>query len=48
MTTEPDNKHIAFSLINPSRYMTITYVVSLSIIAALSIVVHVMLDRVIV
>lgn len=32
---------------NPSRYMTLTYIVSLSIIAALSLVVHFMLDKVI-
>ncbi|MDF2178895.1 type IV pili methyl-accepting chemotaxis transducer N-terminal domain-containing protein [Aliiglaciecola sp. CAU 1673] len=32
---------------NPSRYMTLTYVISLSIIAALSLVVHFMLDSVI-
>lgn len=32
---------------NPSRYMTITYIASLSVIAILSIVVHVMLDKVI-
>ena len=33
---------------NPSRYMTLTYVISLSLIALLSIAVHLMLDKVII
>lgn len=32
---------------NPSRYMTLNYIVSLSIIALLSVAVHIMLDNVI-
>lgn len=48
MSSKAVSSHIAFSFTNPSRHMTITYVVSLSIIAALSIAVHMMLDRVIV
>lgn len=38
----------ASSIANPSRYMTVTYVLSLTLIGILSVVVHVMLDRVIV
>ncbi|WP_334064618.1 diguanylate cyclase [Alteromonas genovensis] len=48
------NKKIAHSSLNegieisnPSRYMTITYTVSLSFIAVLSLLVHLMLDKVI-
>ncbi|WP_088329916.1 diguanylate cyclase [Lacimicrobium sp. SS2-24] len=37
----------AFRIDNPSKYMTITYVVSLSVIALLSLAVHVVLDKVI-
>jgi hypothetical protein len=40
MTTGSDSPRAAFSWDNPSRYMTITYMISLSVIALLSIVVH--------
>lgn len=48
MSTEFDSEVATSSMTNPSRYMTLTYVLSLTLIGILSIVVHVMLDRVIV
>ncbi|RTE85488.1 MULTISPECIES: diguanylate cyclase [Gammaproteobacteria] len=47
MSTDSNNIVNADELRNPSRYMTLTYVVSLSLIAILSLLVHLMLDRVI-
>ena len=48
MSTEFGSEVATSSITNPSRYMTLTYVLSLTLIGVLSIVVHVMLDRVIV
>ena len=42
--TPPDN---LINISNPTRNMTLTYVLSLSVIAGLSLIVHFMLDRII-
>ncbi len=46
-TTQRVEDNHPLEIKNPSRYMTLTYIASLSIIAILSLVVHFMLDKVI-
>lgn len=48
MSTEFGSEVATSSITNPSRCMTLTYVLSLTLVGVLSIVVRVMLDRVIV
>lgn len=45
--SESEDKALPIDIKNPSRYMTLTYIISLAIIALMSLAVHVMLDRII-
>lgn len=47
MSNNDPQKQVAIEIKNPSKYMTLTYAVSLTIIAILSAVVHLVLDEVI-
>lgn len=47
MTDKPVVNEPGITIVNPTKRMTLTYIISLSIIALMSIVVHVMLDKII-